>query len=125
MKFSRQMWGFIWLFYQFKHTTKRFVSCLRFERGYNIPSILIQLEYIRIHNGKELRFISLDKYKVGNKLGYYLITQSLTKLKKKKKKKNIWDKKVNLYLNEPVIQFFDMIFDIVQIVIILYIFKTI
>lgn len=66
---------------------KRRLRLLRFERNTTIPHIFLKMKSVKVHNGKKFRRIKLNKFMVGNRLGYYLITQSLTKLKKKKKKK--------------------------------------
>lgn len=87
MKFSAQIWSVILSLYRFKSITRVKVYSLRFERNSNIPKIFLKFKRFRLHNGKRIRFIKLNKYKIGLRFGYYLLTRSLTKLKKKKKKR--------------------------------------
>ena len=86
MKFTNRMWSFIWLLYRFRYTNKWYKFQLRYERNSTIPQIFTEFSSIRLHNGKKLSFVFINKYKIGTRLGYYLITQYPTKLKKKKKK---------------------------------------
>jgi ribosomal protein S19 len=73
--------------YKFKQINKNDVRYLCYERNSNIPRIFLKFRRFYLDNGKKLRYIKLNKYKVGSRFGYYLLTRSLTKLKKKKKKK--------------------------------------
>lgn len=86
MKFSKNVWLSIWYLYKFKYFSKNLAKCLRFERNSTIPKIFIYLKRLHLHNGKKFRIIKINKYKVGQRLGYFLITRSLTKKKKKKLK---------------------------------------
>lgn len=87
MKFSSSVWSVIFSLYKFKYITKINVYLLRFERNSNIPKIFLKFKRFHLHNGKKVKYIKLNKYKVGLRFGYYLLTRSLTKLKKKKKKR--------------------------------------
>lgn len=87
MKFSSQIWTAIFLIYKFKYISKINVKLLCYERNSNIPKIFLKFKKFRLHNGRKLRYINLNRYKVGLRFGYYLLTRSLTKLKKKKKKR--------------------------------------
>ena len=85
MKFSSQIWSIIFSLYKFKRIHRKYIYPLCFERNSNIPKIFLKFKSFRLHNGKKFRFIKLNKYKVGLRFGYYLLTRSLTKIKKKKK----------------------------------------
>lgn len=87
MKFTSKIWSYIWLMYHFRRIDKWYSFQLRFERNSNIPMIFTKFFKFRLHNGKKISHIYINKYKVGLRLGYFLITQYPTKLKKKKKKK--------------------------------------
>lgn len=87
MKFSSQIWSAIFFLYKFKYMSKIDIKLLAYERNSNIPKIFLKFKRFRLHNGQKFRYINLNKYKVGLRFGYYLLTRSLTKLKKKKKKR--------------------------------------
>ena len=87
MKFSAQIWSTIFSLYKFKRINRLDVRFLCYERNSNIPKIFLKFKKFYLDNGKRMRYINLNIYKVGSRFGYYLLTRSLTKLKIKKKKK--------------------------------------